>query len=342
MNVVNQLVSELQSRALYQLFRTLVGDDSLLWREDAKSYEQIQTEKDQKIKEIADGIIDENLGEWLEELDKIAIILSQNSDRSASSFHQFLFEIGKNKPHIAQSLIGKILRENSAMKEFVGEFIRGIRVSNQPNIASDYVRQWLSGEDSLLILQIPGTFWRVDEQFLDSKDVEIFASLLNCKMKDKEQKRMLNIHTMSNISWVYNKNPSQAIEIICQLFREGDHDCTFRYVNELWWSRTQIDLNGWDLTDFEEILGSFEDLPTLNNDALYILAQYGQKKLLGLVEFFERRVEKQTEYDSISRFEAIPYRPNLKEFFDVFQSHPQYSEAISRIMEWVPKGRLSL
>lgn len=342
MTVVNQLLSLLQSHTPYQLFRTLAVDDSLFSLDDGKNYEQIQSEKDQRITEIADGITIENSSEWLEELNKIAIFLSQNRDRNTSSFCHLLFEIGKDNPQTAQDLIDNSLRENNAMKEFVAEFIRGIRTSTQPDMAGRYVREWLSREDQLLILEIPETYRAVNGKFLDAKDVEIFASLLNFKMRDKEQKRRLNIHIMSNIRWVYEKNPSKATEIICQLFREADQDCTSRYVNELWWSRRQIDLHRWDLTDFEEILRSFEDLRALNNDAIHILVQYGQKAPLKLIEFFERRVVKQTrheqtEHDSFSRFEAIPYGANLKQIADVYQGPSQYSEAINRIMEWFEK-----
>ena len=337
MNVVNQLLSVLQLYAPYQLFRTLAGDDSLFWGEDGKHYEQIQTEKDQKIKDIANGITDGNLSEWVEELNKIAIILSQNPDRNSSSFCKLLFEIGKNNPHTAQALIDNSLRENSALKEFVAEFIRGIRASTQPDIAGNYVREWLSSRDRMLILEIPETYRAVDEKYLDSKDVEFFSSLLNCRMGDNEHDRRLNIRIMSNIRWVYEKNPSKATEIICQLFQVADQDCMFRYVHELWSARKQIDLSQWDLTEFEEILNKFEDLPALNNDAIYILAQYGQKEPLRLIQFFERRVETQAERGNLWEYRAIPYGPNLKAFAKVYKAHPQHSEAINQIMGWFQK-----
>ncbi len=337
MNVVNQLLSVLQSHAPYQLFRTLAVDDSLFSRDDGKNYEQIQTEKDQRIKEIADGITHENLSGWLEELNKIAIILSQNSDQDSSSFCKLLFEIGKDNPQTAQALIDNSIRENNALKEFVAEFIRGIRASTSPDIASSYVRQWLSGEDRMLILEIPETYRTVDEKFLDAKDVEIFARLLNYKMGDNEHDRRLSIRIMSNIRWVYTKNPTEATEIICQVFKEIDQDSIYRCVHELWWARNQINLSQWDLTDLEEILKTFEDLRALNNDAIYILAQYGQKEPFALVKFFERRVEKQTEHGSLSDYRAIPSGPYLKAFTKVYQAHPQYSEAINQILEWFQK-----
>ena len=337
MNAVNQLLSVLQSHAPYQLFRTLAGDDSLFSGEDGKSYEQIQTEKDRKIKEIADGITDENLCEWLEKLNKIAIILSQNSDQNSSSFCHLLFEIGKDNPQTAQALIDNSLRENSALKEFVAEFIRGIRASTQPEIAGNYVREWMSNEDQMLILEIPETYRAVDEKILDAVDVEIFASLLNCRMGDKEQNRKLNIRIMSNFRWVYKQNPAKATEIICQLFKGIDQDSIYRCVHELWWARKQIDLSQWDLTKFEEILNTFENLPTLNNDAIYILAQYAQKEPLRLIQFFERRVAKQTERGSLSGYRAIPHGPNLKAFAKVYQAHPEYSKAIDQIMGWFQK-----
>ena len=335
MNVVNQLLSVLQSHAPYQLFKTLAGDDSLFWGEEEKSFEQIQTERDQKIKEIADAITHENLVEWLEELDKTAIILSQNSDRNSASFCQLLFEIGKNNPHTAQALIDNSLRKNNTLKEFAAEFIRGIRASTRPDIAVNYVDRWLSGEDRMLILEIPETYRAVDEKFLGATDVEIFASLLNYRMGDNEHDRSLNMRIMSNIRWVYKKNPSKATEIVCQLFKEIDQDSIYRCVHELWWAaRKQIDLSRWDLADFEEILKKFVNLPVLNYDAISILVEYGKKKQLGLIRFFERRIEKQTEHDSISRYEAIPYGPNLKKIADVYQAHPRYSEAINQIMGW--------
>ena len=328
MNVVNQLLSVLQSHAPYQLFRMLAGDDSLFRRR----------ERDSRIKEIAHVITHENLGEWLEKLNKIAIILSQNPDRNSSSFCQLLFEIGKDNPHTAQALIDNSLRENNTLKEFVAEFIRGIRTSTRPDIAVNYVDRWLSGEDRMLILEIPETYRAVDEKLLDAKDVEIFARLLNYRMGDDEHDRSLNMRIMSNIRWVYKKNPSKATDIICQLFKEIDQDSIYRCVHELWWPREQIDVNQWPVKKFKEILKKFEDLPVLNSDTIYyILAQYGQKEPLRLIQFFERRAEKQTERGSLSGYRAIPHRPNLKEIADVYQAHPRYSEAINRIMGWFQK-----
>ena len=337
MNVVNQLLSVLQSHAPYQLFRTLAGDDSLFSGEDGNSYEQIQTEKDQKIKEIADRITYGNLSEWLEELNKIAITLSQKSDQNSSSFCHLLFEIGKDNPQTAQALIDNSLRENSALKEFVAEFIRGIRASTQPDIADNYVREWMSIENQMLILEIPETYRAVDEKLLDAKDVEIFASLLNYRMGDNDHDRSLNMRIMSNIRWVYEKNPSKATEIICQLFKAADQDNIFGYIHELWWARKQIDLSQWELTKFKEILGSFEDLRALNNDAIYILARYAEREPLGLVKFFERRVDKQMERGSLSEYRAIPSGPYLKAFAKVYQAHAQHSDAINRIMKWFQK-----
>ena len=66
-------------------------------------------------------------------------------------------------------------------------------------------------------------------------------------------------------------------------------------MNQLWWSRERIDLSHWNLSVFENLLQTFVDIPMLNDNAVYILAQYGQKAPLELVQFFERRVEKQKQ-----------------------------------------------
>ena len=304
-------------------------------RDEGKSYEQAKTERDKKIKEIADTITDENLSEWLEKLNGIVETAPEKSDQDFAPFCQLLFEIGKAKPHIAQALIDSSLRENSALKRFVAQFIRGIRESTHSDIAGNYVNRWLLGEDQMLILEIPKTYSAVDEKFLNAQDVEIFNTLLNCKMKDKKHRQRLDRHIMSNIGWVYKKNKAKATEIICQLFKRGDQDSITHYVHELWWTskiQEQIDLSQWDLEVFEAILQTFVDIPVLSENVIHILAQYGQKVPLELVPFLNARVEKQMGRDDFFRY--IPIPSDLNEIVEIYQAHPQYSEVISQIMEW--------
>ena len=175
--VIDQFLSVLQSHENYQVYRTIMGDHSLFSEDGEKNCEQVQTERDGKIRDIAHGITDENLSERLEQLNKIAETASQNSDCNSSFFSQLLFEIGKEKPHIAKILIDQSLLENNGLKRFVAEFLRGIRGSTHSDIAHNYVREWLSGEDQALILEIPNIYSGVDEQFLHAGDVEIFDTL---------------------------------------------------------------------------------------------------------------------------------------------------------------------
>ena len=337
--VIDQLLSVLQSNEEYQLYRTLVGNDSLVWRNEGKSYEQAKTERDEKIREIADTITDGNLSEWLEQLNRIAEIDSAKSNQGFAPFHQLLFEIGKSKPHIAQALIDSSLCENNALKGLAAEFIRGIRTSTHPDIAGNYVTEWLSGEDQILILEIPETYRGVDEKFLDAKDVEIFDTLLNYRMVDKVQGQELDRRIMSNIRWVYKQDPAKATEIISQLFKRGDQERITHYAHELWLAskiQEQIDLSQWDLEIFEAILQKFVDIPVLSENAIYILAQYGQKAPFKLVPFFERWIEKQMRHDEFFKYDAIP--GHLNEIAEMYQVHPQYPKVISQIIEWFQKS----
>ena len=335
--VIDQLLFALQSHENYQLYRTLMGDHSLFWEDGRKSCKQVQTERDAQISNIVHGITDENLNERLDQLNKIAETVSQNSNCNSSFFSQFLFEIGKEKPHIAKTLVDNSLLENNDLKRFAAEFIRGIRASAHSDIADNYIREWLSGEDQALILEIPKTYWGVDEKFVHAGDVEIFNTLLNCTIRDQEQRRELDRCIMSNIKWIYKENPAKIVEIICQLFARGNPDSTLDYICQLWWARQQIDLSQWDLEVFEKILQKFVDIPNLNDNAIYILDQYGQKTPFGLLRFFERRVKKQKQMkrDGSFNYRVIPYR--LDAIAKMFQAQPQYSEIIGQIMGWFQK-----
>ena len=333
---VNRLLSLLQSHESYQLYRTLVGDDSLFRGDDNKSYDEIQVETADKIKKIADAITDENLIEWSEKLNGIAEKVTDASGQDFFRFYELLFEIGKNKPHTAQILIDKSLTEGNALKRVAVEFIRGIRKSSHPDTAEDYLREWLSGEDLMLFLQIPNAYRQFDEKSLAAGDVEIFETLLNCKMEDEKQRQKLDRSIMSNIRWIYKKNPEKITEIICQLFKRGDEDSIIHHINELWWSREQIDLSKWDLKVFEEILQKFVDLLALDRCAAYVLAQYGQKAPLELVPFFEQRVEKKKQTrGSFSRYAPIPHF--LKEVAEIYQDHPRYVDVLNQIFVWFRK-----
>lgn len=349
--VIDQLLSVLQSHEDYQLYRTLMGDHSLFWENGDKSYEQVQTERHAKIREIVHVITDENLSEWLEQLNKIAETASQKPNDYPSLFCRLLTEIGKEKPHIAKALIDQSLFENSALKRFVAEFLRGIRGSTHSDIADNYVREWLSGKDQALILEIPKTYWGVDEKFVHAGDVEIFDTLLNCIIRDQEQRRELDRHIMSNIEWVYNERPAKGTEIICQLFARGDQDCINRYIYQLWQSREQIDLDQWDLEAFEKILQRLADMPILNGSAINILAQYAQKDPFGLIRFFEHRVEKKKKMKRgvFFNYHAIP-RSLDKIVLQIFDKILQRlvdmpilnSDAINSLVQYVQKVLLRL
>ena len=335
--VLDQLLTVLQADEWYQLYRTLLSGNPLSCKDKDESPKQVECDKEKPIKGIVDGLTDENLSEWLDKLNAIAEIAARKVHQDFREFYKLLSRIGEAKPYSAQALIDRSLSENNALKTFVAEFIRGIRASTRPDLAGNYVNRWLSSEDWTLILEIPETYRGVDEKFLGAEDVEIFSRLLSCRMEDKEQKRRLNIHIMSNIRWVYGKNPSRATEIICQLFREAVQDCVLRYAHKLRWAREQVDLSQWDLKNFKAILKRFEDLSTLNGDAIYILARYAEREPLGLIQFFERRVERELERGNLQEYRAIPYSPNLKEIAKVYQPHPQYTEAIDQIMGWFQK-----
>ena len=333
---LDNLLSALQSYESYQLYRTLVSDTALFWINEGKSYDEIQTETADKIKKIADEITHVNLIEWLGKLNSIAENFTNTYDQDISRFYQLLFEIGKSKPHIARALIDKSLSKDNALKRFTAEFVRGIRKSSHPDIAGDYVRKWLSSEDQMLLLQIPNTYWRIDEKSLAAGDVQVFETLLNCKIENEKQRQKLDKKIMSNIGWIYKTNPEKTIDIICKLFERADQNSILHHMNQLWWSRERIDLSHWNLSVFENLLQTFVDIPMLNDNAVYILAQYGQKAPLELVQFFERRVEKQKQTSgSFSRYDSIP--PFLKELGEIYRKHRQYLEIINQILRWFRK-----
>ena len=333
---LDNLLSALQSYESYQLYRTLVSDTALFWIDEGKSYDEIQTETADKIQKIADEITRKNLIEWLEKLNRTAENFMNTYDQDISRFYQLLFEIGKTKPHIAQALVDKSLTEDNALKKSAAEFLRGIRKSTHPDIAENYVRAWLLSKDPMLLLQIPNTYWRVDKKSLNAGDVQVFETLLNYTMENEKQRQKLDKKIMSNIGWIYKTNPEKTIEIICKLFERADQNSILHHMNQLWWSRERIDLSQWNLSVFENLLKTFVDIPKLNDNAVYILAQYGRKAPLDLVRFFERRVEKQKQTSgSFSRYESIPHF--LKEIADIYQDHPQNIEMFNQILSWFQK-----
>ena len=333
---LDKLISALQSNEHYQLYRTLVGDAVLFWMDEEKSYEEVETETAEKIKKIADVIVHKNLMEWLDKLNGFAKTLLDTLDRDDSRFLQLLFEIGRDKPTVAQGLISGSVIQNIALKRFAAEFIRGIRLSSDPGIARELVKEWLSSGDQMLLAQIPKTYWKVDERSLDVGDLEIFETLLNYKLIDKKQRQELDGSIISNIGWIYRIQPEKIIEIICKLLKRADQDSILHHMYQLRWSGEQIDLSQWDISVFENLLESFVEIPKLNDNAVYILAQYGRKAPLGLVQFFESRVEKQ-EQASGSLFGYNPIPHFLKEIADIYQNHPQIVDVFKQILGWFQK-----
>ena len=334
---VNSLLSLLLSNHQYQVYRTLTGDALLLWGREGKSSKEMQTEINDKIKAIADAITHENLIGWLEALNEIAESFPYTSDQDTSRFRQLLFEIGKSKPHIAQALIDKSLSKDNALKGFAAGFMRGIRKSSHPDIADNYIREWLSSEDQTLLLQIPQTYRGVDDKSVGTGDLEIFETLINCKVGDEKQRQELDRNIMFDIRWIYKKNPGKTIELICQIVKRSDQNSINHHLNQLCWFGGQIDLSQWDLDVFEVLLHRLVDIPALNNDAVDVLAQYARKAPLELVPFFERRIakQKQIKADSFPGYHAIPRR--LKAIAETYQDHPQYVDVLKQILGWFQK-----
>ena len=332
--LIRRLLRALKSHEYYQLYRTLAGDASLFWQEERKGYDEIQTETDEKINEISSTITHENLIEWLETLNEIAESFSYTSNYDTSRFRQLLFKIGKTKPHVAQALIDKSLSKDNALKGFAAEFIRGIRKSTHPDIAGNYVREWLSSDDQTLLLQIPQTYRGVDEKSVNAGDLEFFETLLNCNVGDKKQRQELDRNIMFDIRWIYKKNPEKTIELICQIVKRGDENSINHHLNQLCWSGGQIDLSQWDLKFLEEICQKLVDVPMLDYSAVYIVAKYGEKVPLAVVPFFERRLEKQKQMarEGIVQYYAIPHF--LKELAEMYRGHPQYLEVVNQILPW--------
>lgn len=332
--VIRRLQRALQSHECYQFYRTLASDASLFWHEEGQSYDEIQTETTEKIKAYANAITHENLNEWFEKIDRIAEAITDSLNQDKSRFYELLFEIGESKPHIAQALIDKSLSKNYALKRYTAEFVRGIRRSSHPNIAGDYVREWLSSEDQILLVQIPHTYRGIDEKSVDAVDLEIFETLLNCKVGDEEQRQELDRNIMFDIRWIYKKNPEKTIELICQIVKRGDENSISHHLNQLCWSGGQIDLSQWDLKFLEEICQKLVDVPTLDYSAVYIVAKYGEKVPLAVIPFFERRLEKQKQMASEGKVQyyAIPHF--LKELAEMYRGHPQYLEVVNQILPW--------
>ena len=130
--LLSRLLLEIQANEWYKLYRTLLSGIPLMHRIEDESFEQVDADIKQGITEMVDGLSDENLGEWLYKLNRIAEIAERKAYQGPSPFFELLFEIGEAKPHLAQTLIDSSIKDNSSLKTFVAEFIRGIRVSTRP------------------------------------------------------------------------------------------------------------------------------------------------------------------------------------------------------------------
>ena len=331
---IRRLLRPLQSHECYQLYRILVGDYSLIHMDDEKSFDEIQVEIAERITKIADLISDRNINEWHEKLSGFAERFSNPFNEDISRFCQLLFEIGRSKPHIAKTLIDTCISKDNALKKFSAEFIRGIRASTHPSAADTYVRQWLSSEDQMLLVQIPKTYRGIDQESVDWSDLEIFETLLNCKVGDNNQRQELDRAIMFDIRWIYKKSPEKINEMICQIVKRNHENSINYHLDLLCHSGGEIDLSQWDLKLFEEILQKLVDVPTLDYNAVNILALYGEKAPLEVVPFFERRIEKRKQMarDDICQYDAIPQF--LKRLAEVYQDHPQYLEVINQILQW--------
>jgi len=326
----NELISKLKENELYNLHRLLAIPG---WQYDEESIKgrdwgTRQKNHEKEIKDIAKKFINGEIQRPFEKLNTIAETAEYKDFSHFTYFRELLFKLGCENPDYAKWLIKKSIYKDCSLKIFVGELVRGLRVSEQ-GTADRYVEEWIYSKDDVLYGQVIGTFY-VEDKYLKMEDINFIEKLE--KFEDKKIDQQITWF----ISRFYPFEPKKCSETLIRIAARGDKDVLKGIAMNIFVGPLKKDsyIKKWSKKRFSELIWNYIRVPRLDWTDLAALAVYGQEYPIELINFFNERIKNQINIGgSLKDYDAIPFE--LGNVDEMLQNHSKYSQVIEKILHWI-------
>jgi hypothetical protein len=120
-----QLRSAILSDHFYQLFRLLVGTDRAF--AENVSWEEAEVARSADIDRLIDAVDESNLGQWVEDLSRVATQAEVIGAWEFRCFDYFLRGLGKRKAALALEVLNDALDHDRALTLFAADLLEGFR-----------------------------------------------------------------------------------------------------------------------------------------------------------------------------------------------------------------------
>lgn len=305
-NLAFEIRDYLFSHEDYQIYRTLVGFESIFteWETGEKDdteydsvdkYKKRNDEREAKVLNYAESINGDNFSEWEDRI--IRYSETESSDLATFPFFaKFLEHFCKYSPELGIKLMDNHLTK---LRDFLPCIFSGLWSGNK-NMIRFRMEKWIA--EGLYLYQIARIF-----EFNGDFDEELLKKLLLKAIEEKDKNVLKQL--ISSVAANYSSSKQYlisdffipAIEELNKLEEAG-------WIFHLWY---RIERNGIlsDLGDYgvKTILSNLLNLNSIDYQAEEILTVICRSAPDQVIDFFIKRLNREKDREAAIRFDAIPY-----------------------------------
>ncbi len=339
-----RILTKLRKDPSYKIYRALVGDEIHL-SDEKDGFEKLGIQRKKDIRGYVEAVNHKNLSRWIGLLETAAGTHGLKQDYEFENFRLFGELLGKTKPVLAHRMIGLLLKSDSPMPSFLRNIVLGLRQSNKKGLADLCVKDWLKSKNFELVKIIPDTYWAADQPSVARADVKMFAKLAHLPL-GKQKREELDLRLLGNLRWVYKADPELSQGLILSILERLPQNRIPFFADQLMVADRGklIDIREWSIETLEAIVRQFLRAKDISYHEAEVLAIYGERKPLGLVRFFRKRVgiaEREEQAPIQDRYDAIPFE--FVGIAEVLRRHVHYRRVVRKVlMEWLVRGSQSL
>ncbi len=328
---LDHLKQQLKEHRGYQLYRLLVG--GYRWDEEGNrlDWQTIEQQKRQKIQEYVAEISPSTLDQAIQELEVIAKQARDAGKNDTFGLNDLLVILGQTQSALAQQFIERVLVHDLTLKQHLGFVLAGLRLADQ-KAARAYVQSWLEQEESILWAAIALSY-----RFIDWSQPQLEEEWDTLRQLVAKQSLAVDWALFWSIRQLAPYNPDLAVELL-KILATREDEAILRQVAELiaWPAADSEDR--WAITfkhpqGLQEIVQNFERLSYLDYEAEQCLKRLSEISPMWVIDLIERRIAVKREGSRETSYEAFP-QPFTRAF-DNIRSHPEYSNILRRIRDWM-------
>lgn len=283
-------------------------------------------------------------------LNSVAIYYDPDEQWQWRGFGDLLCRIAMEKPDVAGVMLDHYLpKDESLVKNFIGDFLLGFRKSNNYSSWSKYLKIIIAKKSIEMIRGVLYSFWGLKgKNFIENVrdgDITLLEDIAQGRgefigiEESSDNDQQLHHALFNALICLNNKDPKKIEEIISAEIRKNP-----QYINlfismiNVGIVRKEISIRSWDQDNLRIIINYLADVDNISNNMDAVLEDLETSTIM---EIFERRIKKRVE-DAANRkpddysyleYDAIPSYLNPK-LIEKMQNDTAFREILE---DWINK-----